>query len=182
MMGTDPATGNVVDIGFVGEVVECDTSIIDLAVGTPGELPTEIQPTTAVDLPDGKSLALGQGNVDAIWEDPLHFRLPDPVQLPQGLSGGTGIKANEAAARLDANGIEHLLGVVIAEAGNGNVLRSEAHHTSELAREIAEGAAIVIKMPTRRCAVEYRGSEKDDCANAGENPPAQRLHTAARTT
>lgn len=42
MPGTDPATGNSVDIGFVGEVVECDTSIIDLAVA--GEVVPVVSP------------------------------------------------------------------------------------------------------------------------------------------
>jgi acetylglutamate kinase len=32
MMGKDPATGEPADLGFVGEVVECDTEVIDLAV------------------------------------------------------------------------------------------------------------------------------------------------------
>lgn len=42
MLGTDPATGKGVDIGFVGEVVECDTSIIDLAVA--GEVVPVVSP------------------------------------------------------------------------------------------------------------------------------------------
>lgn len=42
MLGTDPATGNSVDMGFVGEVVECDTSIIDLAVA--GEVVPVVSP------------------------------------------------------------------------------------------------------------------------------------------
>lgn len=42
MPGTDPATGKSVDIGFVGEVVECDTSIIDLAVA--GEVVPVVSP------------------------------------------------------------------------------------------------------------------------------------------
>jgi acetylglutamate kinase len=32
MMGYDPATGQPADLGFVGEVIECDTELIDLAV------------------------------------------------------------------------------------------------------------------------------------------------------
>jgi acetylglutamate kinase len=32
MLGTDPATGQPADLGFVGEVIECDTELVDLAV------------------------------------------------------------------------------------------------------------------------------------------------------
>ncbi|WP_050029485.1 acetylglutamate kinase [Verrucomicrobium sp. BvORR034] len=42
MKGTDPATGEAVDIGYVGEVVECDTSIVDLAVA--GEVVPVVSP------------------------------------------------------------------------------------------------------------------------------------------
>lgn len=42
MLGTDPATGQAVDIGFVGEVMQCDTSIIDLAVA--GEVVPVVSP------------------------------------------------------------------------------------------------------------------------------------------
>lgn len=42
MLGTDPATGQPADLGFVGEVVECDTSIVDLAVA--GEVVPVVSP------------------------------------------------------------------------------------------------------------------------------------------
>lgn len=42
MRGTDPATGEAVDIGYVGEVIECDTSIVDLAVA--GEVVPVVSP------------------------------------------------------------------------------------------------------------------------------------------
>jgi acetylglutamate kinase len=42
MQGTDPATGEAVDIGYVGEVMECDTSIVDLAVA--GEVVPVVSP------------------------------------------------------------------------------------------------------------------------------------------
>ena len=57
-------------------------SIIDLAVGTPGELPTEIQPTTAVDLPDGYRLIVR----------PNHLKTPLDSQRRTNWSAVTRIK------------------------------------------------------------------------------------------
>ena len=42
MLGKDPVTGESADLGFVGEVTECDTSIVDLAVA--GEVVPVVSP------------------------------------------------------------------------------------------------------------------------------------------
>ncbi len=42
MLGKDPATGQTADLGFVGEVIDCNTEIIDLAVA--GEVVPVVSP------------------------------------------------------------------------------------------------------------------------------------------
>lgn len=53
MPGTDPATGLTADLGFVGEVVECDTEIIELAVK--GEVTPVVSPV-AIEIGTGHTL------------------------------------------------------------------------------------------------------------------------------